>query len=69
MGTNTKKIIQRLEGFHILMCMLKTIYSLFKNIGFIQRLSSAGMGGICTLIKFLKAGDVKEGIEVHKKLF
>ena len=64
-----KKIIPRMGGFHILMCMLKTIYSLFKNIGFIQLLSSAGMGGMGTLRKFLKGGDVKEGIEVHKKLF
>ena len=36
---------------------------------FIQLLSTAGLGGMGTLRKFLKSGDVKEGIEVHKNLF
>ena len=63
------KIIPRMGGFHILMCMLKTIYSLFKNIGFVQILNAAGLGGMGTIQKYLKGGDVKEGIELHKKLF
>ena len=36
---------------------------------FIQLLSTAGLGGMGTLRKFLKSGDVKVGIEVHKNLF
>ena len=36
---------------------------------FIQLLSTAGLGGMGTLRKFLKSEDVKEGIEVHKNLF
>ena len=64
-----KKIIPRMGGFHILMCMLKTIFSLFKNIGFIQLLNSVGMGGMGTIKKLFKGSDVKEGIELHKKLF
>ena len=39
-------IIPRLGGFHILVCMLRTIYSLFHNCGFVQLLSAAGLGGI-----------------------
>ena len=65
----SSKLIPRMGGFHVLMCMLKTIFSLFKNIGFVQLLNSAGLGGMGTITKFLKGGDVKEGIELHKKLF
>ena len=62
-------IIPRLGGFHILICMLRTIYSLFHNCGFVQLLSAAGLGGIGTVQKNLNGGDVKEGILLHKKLF
>ena len=62
-------IIPRLGGFHSLICMLRTIYSLFHNSGFVQLLSAAGLGGIGTVQKNLNGGDVKEGILLHKKLF
>ena len=62
-------IIPRMVGFHIGMCMLRTIYSLFKRCGLVQLLSSAGLGGLGTVKKALTAGDVKEGINLHKKLY
>ena len=42
-------IIRRMGGFHIGMCMLRTIYSLFKRCGMLQLLSSAGLGGLGTV--------------------
>ena len=61
-------IIPRMGGFHIGMCMLHTIYSLFKRCGTLQLLSSAGLGELGTVKKALTSGDVKEGINLHKKL-
>ena len=56
-------------GFHIDMCMLCTIYSLFKRCGIVQLHSSAGLGGPGTVKKALIGGDVKEGTNLHKKLY
>ena len=56
-------------GFHIGICMLHAIYSLFKRCGIVQPLSSAGLGGLETVKKALGGGDVKEGINLHKKLY
>ena len=55
-------------GFHIDMCMLPTIYGLFKRCGIVQLLPSAGLGGLGVVKKELTGGDVKEGINLHKKL-
>ena len=62
-------IIPRMGGFHIGMSMLRTIYTVFKGCGIIQLLSSAGLGGLGSIKKALTGGDVKEGINLHKKLF
>ena len=64
-----KQIIPRMGGFHIMICMLRTIYSLFSKVGFTQVLSAAGLGGLGTVKKSLKGGNVNEGINLHKKLF
>ena len=56
-------IISHMGGFHIGMCMLRTIYSLFKRCGIVQLLSSAGLGGLGTVKKMLTGGDLKEGIQ------
>ena len=64
-----KTIIPRMGGFHIGMCMLRTIYALFKRCGVVQLLSSSGLGGLGTVKKALTGGDVKEGINLHKKLY
>ena len=56
-------------GFHIIMCMLRTIFSLFKNCGIVQLLSVAGLGGMGSIKKYLNGGGAKDGIELNKKLF
>ena len=61
-------IIPCMDGFHIGMCMLRTIYSLFKRCGMLQLLSSEGLGGLGTVKKALTGGDIKEGINLRKKL-
>ena len=55
-------------GFHISMCMQRTICSLFKRCGMLQLLSSAGLGGLGTVKNVLTSGDTKEGSNLHKKL-
>ena len=64
-----QRIIPRMGGFHITICMLRTIYSLFNKIGIVQVLSASGLGGLGTVQKCLKGGDVNEGINLHKKMF
>ena len=61
-------IFSRMGGFHIGMYMLRTIYNLFKRCDMLQLLSSAGLAGLGTVKKALTGGDVKEGINLHKKL-
>ena len=56
-------------GFHIVMCILNTIYTLFETCDLVQLLSSAGLGWLCTVKKALTGGYVKEGINLHKKLY
>ena len=63
------KIIPQMGGFHVDMCILRTIFSLIKDSGLIQLLSSAGIAGEGTITKSLKGGDVDYGIELHKLLF
>ena len=55
-------------GFHISMCMQRTICSLFKRCGMLQLLSSAGLGGLGTVKNVLTSGDTKEGSNLHKNL-
>ena len=64
-----QRIIPRMGGFHITICMLRTIYSLFNKIGIVQVLSASGLGGLGAVQKCLKGGDVNEGINLHKKMF
>ena len=40
-----KKVITRMSGFHIVLCMIPTIYSRFKYAGIVERLSAARLGG------------------------
>ena len=63
------KVIPRMGGFHITICMLRTIYSLFERCGIVQLLHTAGLGGLGSVRKALKGGDVKEGILLNKKLY
>ena len=63
------KIIVRMGGFHIIICLLHTIYSCFRNTGLVELLSRVGLGGKGTIQNALKGGDVKYGIYLHKLLF
>ena len=62
-------IIPRMGSFHIGMCMLRTIYSLFKRYNIVLLLSSAGLGGLGTVKEALTCSDAKEGINLHKELY
>ena len=53
-----KTVIPRMGGFHICACLEQ--FSL---------ISAAGLGGMGTIKKYLGGGDVKEGVNLHKKLF
>ena len=61
-------IILHRDDFYIGMHMLRTINSLFKRCGIAQLFSSAGFGVLGTVKKALTGADVKEGINLHKKL-
>ena len=63
------RIVLHMGGFHVLMCMLKTIYSRFKGCGFVKLLAEVGIGGEGTIKKALNGGDVKEGVRLYKLLF
>ena len=56
-------------GFHIVLRMIRTIYSRFKHAGIVEILSSAGLVGKGTIKKALKGGDTKEEIYLYKLLF
>ena len=62
-------IIPRMGGFHIGICMLRTIYSLFKRCDIVQLLSSAGLWWTGDQKKKTTGSDIKEGINFHKKLY
>ena len=63
-------IIVRMGGFHVLMCLMKTIYSRFKGFGLTELLAEVGgLGGTGTIDNALKGGDVKAGIRLYKLLF
>ena len=69
-GSETfKKVIPRMGGFHIGICMLRTIYEQLNKCDIIELLSAADLGGKGTIERNVKGGDVKEGILPHKKLF
>ena len=49
-------------GFHIAICMLRTIYCVYSKTGFVQILAKAGLGRNGSLKRTLKGADVNEGI-------
>ena len=63
------KLIPIMGEFHIIMCMLKTIFSRFKNSGIIKLFVYYGMSGEGTIRHALKGGEVKFGIHLHKLMF
>ena len=63
------KLIPRMGGFHIIMCMLKITFSRFKDSGIIKLFVQSGISGEGTIKHALKGGDVKFGIHLHKLMF
>ena len=64
-----EKVIPRMGGFHVVLCMIRTIFSRFKNAGIVELVSSAGLGGKGTIKKALNGGDTKQAIFLYKLLF
>ena len=67
------KIIVRLGGFHVILCLLRTIYSRVKDFGIIKLLVEAAdrivpFGTEGTIRSALRGGDVKLGIRYYKIL-
>ena len=63
------KIILRMGGLHVIICLLRTIYSRFKDSRMIEILSSSGPGGESSIAYALKGGIVKFDTHLHKKLY
>ena len=57
-------------GFHVIICLMRSIFSRFRGFGFIELLAEVGgLGGAGTIESALKGGDVKVGIRLYKLLF
>ena len=66
-GTNIfSQMVPRMGGFHVILCMVRTIFARFKDSGLIQWLVYSGVGGEGTVANALKGGDVKH---LHKLMF
>jgi hypothetical protein len=68
-STRFDKMIVRMGGFHIIMCLMKTIYSRFQGSGIVELLSEAGVGAEGTIKAGLNGTNVKQGIRYYKLLF
>ncbi|MES9880764.1 MAG: hypothetical protein ABW185_07775, partial [Sedimenticola sp.] len=62
-------VIVRMGGFHIIMCLMKSIYSRFNGSGLVELLSEAGVGAEGTIKAGLNGSNVKQGIRYYKLLF
>ena len=62
-------VIERMGSFHILLCVVRSIYSRYKGFGFVELLSEVGLGGAGSIENALKGGDFKMGIRYYKLLF
>ena len=63
------KTIVCMGGFHIIICLICTIYSCFRNTGLVELLSRAGLGGKGTIQNSVKGDDVRYDIYPQKLLF
>ena len=62
------KLVVRMGGFHIVLCLLKTIYRRFYDSGIVELLE-AGVGSDGSIRSAMKGSDVKFGIRCYKILF
>ena len=61
-----ENVIVRMGGFHVIICLMRSIYARFKGFGFVELLASVGsLGGPGTVESSLKGGDVKTGIRSY----
>ena len=63
------KLIPRMGGFHVIICVLRAIYSGFKDSGMVEWLVYSGIGGKGTITSALNGGDVKRAIFLHKLMY
>ena len=63
------KLIVRMGGFHIVLCLLKAIYSHFYDSGIVELLVEAGVGSKVSIRSMMKVSDVKFAIRCYKVLF
>ena len=65
-----KNVIVRMGGFHLIMCLMRSVYSRFRGFGLVELLAEVGdLGGPGTIESSLKGSDVKFGIRLYKLLF
>ena len=62
------KLVVRMGGFRIVLCLLKTIYRRFYDSGIVELLE-AGVGSDGSIRSAMKGSDVKFGIRCYKILF
>ena len=63
------KLVPRMGGFHVILCMLRTMFARFKDSGIIQWLVYSGIDGEGTISRALSGGVVKRGIYINKLMF
>ena len=63
------KRIVRMGGFHIVLCLLKTIYSRFCDSGIVELVVEAGVGFEGSIRPVMKGSDVKFEVRCYKILF
>ena len=56
------KLVPRMGGFHVIICVLRTIISRSKDPGMVEWLVYPGIGGEGTITSALNGGDVKRAI-------
>ena len=56
------KLVPRMGGFHVIICVLRTIFSRFKDSGMVEWSVYSGIGGEGTITSALNGGDVKRAI-------
>ena len=65
-----QNVIIKMRGFHIVLCMMRSIYSRFRGFRLVDLVSLVGgPGGPGTIESALKGGHVKTGIRLYKLLF
>ena len=64
------KLVPRMGGFHVIICVIRTIFSRFKDSGMVEWLVYSGIGGEGTITSALNGGDVKRAIFfLHKLMY